>query len=437
VKPTIAVLGASGLIGQAVAEDLLSHGYGLTAIARRFTAAQRTLFGASAIERPLVAMGADTLGKLLQGADIVLNCVGVLQDGPRGRTEDAHAGFAARLVAAIAAQARPVLLLHVSIPGDAAGDATPFSRSKRAAEAAIAASGVPHAILRPGFVVAPAAFGGGAMIRALAALPFDLPRDLRARPFTPVAVGDIAATVRAAAELWPERWPAAAPTWDVMARKASSIGEVVDAFRARFGGPRPVAALPDWVLGLAAWLGDATGWLSWSPAARSTAIAELRRGVRGDPAGWISATGVQPATLVEALAALPTTVQERWFGRLYFAKPVAIAALSLFWLASGLVALGPAFPAATAALTASGAPASLAAPLTIATALADVAIGLGIAVRRTCRVALLSGVGLSLAYLAVASVLAPTLWLDPLGPLVKVGPAVVLMLVALAILPER
>ena len=31
----------------------------------------------------------------------------------------------------------------------------------------------------------------------------------------------------------------------------------------------------------------------------------------------------------------------------------------------------------------------------------------------------------------------PHLWIDPLGPLVKVGPAILLMLVALAILEGR
>lgn len=46
-------------------------------------------------------------------------------------------------------------------------------------------------------------------------------------------------------------------------------------------------------------------------------------------------------------------------------------------------------------------------------------------------------VALSLAYLASATVLAPGLWVDPLGPLVKVLPSIVLTLVALAILDER
>jgi hypothetical protein len=43
----------------------------------------------------------------------------------------------------------------------------------------------------------------------------------------------------------------------------------------------------------------------------------------------------------------------------------------------------------------------------------------------------------SFTYLAGASLLEPALWLDPLGPLVKVLPSILLTLTALATLDER
>ena len=51
-----------------------------------------------------------------------------------------------------------------------------------------------------------------------------------------------------------------------------------------------------------------------------------------------------------------------------------------------------------------------------------------------CRSGMLA---VSFAYLAGASLLEPTLWLDPLGPLVKVLPSILLTLTALATLDER
>lgn len=110
---------------------------------------------------------------------------------------------------------------------------------------------------------------------------------------------------------------------------------------------------------------------------------------------------------------------------------------ALFWIVSGLIALTVAFGAAVGILTAKGFPLWLAQAITLITALADVAIGLAIARRDSCRVGLLAGIALSLSYIVSAAVITPELWLDPLGALVKTGPAIVLMIVALAMLDER
>jgi hypothetical protein len=330
-----------------------------------------------------------------------------------------------------------MLLVHLSIPGAPADDRTAFSRSKRAAEQLIERSGVPYVILRPGFVVAPMAYGGGALIRALAALPLTVDPALAARPFACVAVDDLCATVRRAAELWASGWPGGGVVWEVMAPETPTVADVVEAFRARFGGPAPVAAAPAWLLKAGAVAGDAAASLGWSPPVRSTALAEIRRGVAGDPAAWIAATGVAPAPLGAALARLPATVQEAWFARLYFAKPAIIGGLAVFWIASGAVALGPGNAAASGFLAAHGVPAAWAGPLTWATALADIVVGAAIAARRACRGGLVAGLALTAGYLAAVTTLAPSLWVDPLGPLVKTAPLMLLMLVALAILPER
>jgi hypothetical protein len=43
----------------------------------------------------------------------------------------------------------------------------------------------------------------------------------------------------------------------------------------------------------------------------------------------------------------------------------------------------------------------------------------------------------ALAYLVAGSIVAPGLWLDPLGPFVKIIPCIVLALAAAAMLEER
>jgi len=67
----------------------------------------------------------------------------------------------------------------------------------------------------------------------------------------------------------------------------------------------------------------------------------------------------------------------------------------------------------------------------------DIGVGVLIALRRTCAVGLVAGIVVSLGYMAGMAVLTPDLWIEPLGALVKTGPAIVLMLVALLTLDNR
>ncbi|ALN71588.1 SDR family oxidoreductase [Aureimonas sp. AU20] len=433
--PTIAIFGASGLIGEATARQLQAEGFRVLALARRFSPAQRAAFP-NAVEAPLLAFSAGDLDQILSahGAEIVVNCIGVLQSSPqKGSAEDVHCGFAARLVEAT--QAR--LLVQISIPGSETEDRTPFSATKRAAERLIHARSPAFAILRPGFVWAPSAYGGSALMRALALLPADLPAREAASPFAATDAGDIARTIGFLARRWAGGERDWRVTWDVMERGGESVGGVVSRLRRHMGGPKPWLRLPAALMRLGALAGDAAARLGWSPPIRTTALREMRRGVQGDPGPWISATSIEPRAFADALAHTPASVQERWFAKLYLAKALVIGTLAAFWLVSGLLALTLAFDAAAAILIQAGAPPLLAKAATAATSLLDIAIGGLIAIRRTCRLGLLAGMAVTLAYLLGSVPIAPHLWLDPIGAMVKTVPALVLMLVALLILDER
>jgi hypothetical protein len=221
-----------------------------------------------------------------------------------------------------------------------------------------------------------------------------------------------------------------------MQRVPATTGDVVACFRSVLGGPKPLVTLPSWLLTAGARLGDVASRLGWSPPIRSTALAELRRGVRGDPTAWIKATGLAPRTLAD-LATRPATVQDKWFARLYLVKALIVVTLVIFWVASGLIALTVSFDAAAAILASHGFPRPLVGPATAASSLTDIAIGMAIAFRRTCKAGLIAGIALSLFYMAGAALLTPDLWLEPLGALVKTFPAIVLMLVALLTLDNR
>src|SRR6476660_8137654 len=253
----ILVFGASGLIGRFVTDDLRAQGFHVVGIARKFSASQKG--GASDLELPVMSMDAAALARLLRdhAIDVVVNCLGVLQDGPGSDTSAVHRDFVETLLRAIGEQGRAIRLVHISIPGRPGEDRTPFSRTKREAERLIAVFGIAYAILRPGFVVAPSAYGGSAMLRALAVFPLQLPADESATPFQPVAVGDIADTIAWLAARDIDNSAANAVTWDLMQPQPITLGNVIDQFRWSFGtAGYPRITLPAFLLDLGAKAGD-------------------------------------------------------------------------------------------------------------------------------------------------------------------------------------
>ena len=434
----ILVLGASGLIGRFVTDDLRARGFQVIGIARRFSSSQKA--DALDLEMPLLSMDLAELARLLgnHGIDVVVNCVGLLQDGPGSDVSAVHRDFVVRLLQAIRGCGRAIRLVHISIPGAATDDRTAFSTTKREAERLIAASGVAYAILRPGFVIAPSAYGGSAMVRALAALPFQLPPAESATPFQPVSVEDISATIAwlAAGDIGDKH--AGGVVWDLMQRAPVTLGGVIELFRRSFGtSDYPRIRLPSFMLDLGARLGDLASWLGWMAPIRSTAIAELRRGVRGDPSAWMAATGIVPVDASKIVGRRSATVQDKWFARLYLIKALVIASLAVFWTVSGFIALFVSYDAAADILRSHAFPLALVGPITVLTSLMDMTIGLLIAFRRTSAAGLIAGIVASLGYMIGAAILTPDLWVEPLGALVKTGPAIVLMLVALLTLDSR
>jgi hypothetical protein len=147
-------------------------------------------------------------------------------------------------------------------------------------------------------------------------------------------------------------------------------------------------------------------------------------------------TGVRPQRLADALAAEPATVQDRWFAGLYLLKPFGFAVFSLFWIMTAVISLGPGYRIGEAMMIEGGA-GPLSGPSVVAGALADLAIGLGVAWRRTTRPALLAALGVSFFYAVAGTLLLPRLWIDPLGPMLKIWPIMAFNLLLLAILEDR
>jgi uncharacterized protein YbjT (DUF2867 family) len=427
----VLVLGAQGLIGAAVAARLARDGHAVTGVARTGDAAARRAPFVDWVRADITRLSDQAWRSLVSRADGVVNCAGALQNGPCDDLRAIH-------VSAIVALARACetsgvrRLVQISAMGVDTGR-TVFSRSKREADDALRGFDLDWVILRPGLVLGPAAYGGSALLRGLAGFPGVIPITHRGSAIQVVSVGDVAEAVARA--LGPGS--RSGYTADLGASAHTSVAEVLTALRAWLGFPRaPLLALPGAIGGCAALAADGLAFLGWRSPMRSTAMDQLRNGVSGDTETGSSLIGFTPKPLEAILADWPSGVQERWFARLYFVKPLGLAALAIFWTASGLIGLVHLGAAATV-LEPGGFTPGFARALALAGALADLALGLMVCVRRTARLALMGMIAVSAAYLAAASLWRPELWGDPLGPMLKVLPATVLVLAILAMMDDR
>jgi len=426
----ILLLGGTGFIGRHVAARLLSEGHALVLAVKEPERARRRFPQVETIAVDL-ARDTDPAAWLprLAGIDAVVNAAGLL----RGAGIDAvHRDGPAALYAACA-QLGVQRVIHISAAGadDAAG--TDYARSKAAAEAWLRGrDDLDWLILRPSLVYHQGSYGGTSLMRGLAGLPgcVALPGD-GAMAFHPIHAEDLAAGIAECLQRPALRHQVFEPGGP----ERLSLREMVLAWRAWLDlPPAPVLRLPMRLLYLAGWLGDALDATLGGGKARSpisqTSLRQLQHGAAGDAGPWLRTIAHPHVRFADALAMQPSHGADRWQARLYFLRPLARAALVLLWLLSGLIGL-LAEPSATAAVRALlGLPEAAHAPLLYAFCALD--IGLALALLRRwgdafARAAL--QVAVVLGYSLVLSIAAPHLWLEPLGPLLKNLPILVLILV--------
>ncbi|MBL8549133.1 MAG: SDR family oxidoreductase [Hyphomonadaceae bacterium] len=424
----ILIAGAYGFIGAHIAARLESDGHAVRAAGRDIAWARKRFPRWDWVFADF-SKAVDWAAHL-QGVDAVVNCVGVLQDGGRDSSAAAHAAGAAALFAACerAGVRRIVHLSAIGIDAD-----TPYARTKREGEAALMRRDLDWSILRPSLVIARGAYGGTALVRGIAGVPFLTLLTPSRACFRPIPMADLCEA--AARLLKPD-----APTRmiiDAAGPQEATLRELVAAHRQWLGfGPARVWTAPEALARAAFAIGDALGALGIRSALRSTARAQMEHNVGGDPEHLPRRLGFAAQPYEKALFAEPASVQDRWGARLYFVRPLAIAALAAFWIGTGIVCLTTGRAEAIALAQAAGL-GDLSAPAADWGGAFDVAIGLALLLSRRTKLVLAAMAGVTIGYLAALSFLLPWLWADPLGRLMKLIPFFSLLALLAATADER
>jgi len=247
------VVGGSGFIGRYVVKRLATAGH-VVRVAVRNTEGALFLKPMGRVGQvvPLFADITDdaTIARAVEGADLVVNLVGILAErrhGDFGRVQAEGAGRVARLAKA-GGVAR---LVQISAIGASAEGPSLYAKSKAAGEGAVRAAFPEAAILRPSLV-----FGAEDQFfnrfGAMAALPFPfmpvMPVISGATRFQPVYVGDVANAVMAALA----RQDAAGATYELGGPRVMSFRDIMGWILAQTGRHKRLMAVPSAVASLLA-----------------------------------------------------------------------------------------------------------------------------------------------------------------------------------------
>lgn len=404
----VLIVGASGFIGRHLAARLVAEGVRVTAAGRTPDRLRRRLPGAAVIRCDLATDRAEDWRDRLDGVDAVVNCAGLFGDD-RGYASVHAAGPIALFDASRAAGVGR--MLQISALGAGANAASTYHRSKAAADGHLAAldptgATMGWAIVRPSLVVG---HGGrsSALFTALAALPITPSLGRADGLVQPIHVDDL---VEILVRLLRTPLPLATRI-DAVGPEPMTTAALVAILRGWLGLPGVMrVAMPRKLIAVVASLGIGR--------VTREGLAMLAAGNTASVEPLVALTGVRPAPIAQTLGRRPATEADLQTAQLAPVAPVLRAALALVWLAGGAVPLFVISATTNLAwLARVGLSGDTATTALWTGALADIAIGVGLLLR--IGGAALAGIGLMAIYTLILTCIAPELWADPFGPLVK------------------
>jgi uncharacterized protein YbjT (DUF2867 family) len=200
-SPLVTIIGGSGFVGRHIAQRMARRGWRVRVACRRPNEAMNVRpYGTVGQVEPVQCNIRDEASTraVIQGADAVINCVGLLSEWGRNTLQACQAEGAGR-VARIAAEEGVAHLVHLSAIGADGASNSEYARTKAAGEAAVSTAFAQAVILRPSVVfgVDDGFFNRFAGMARL--LPMVLPTVGAETKFQPVWVEDVAEAAAKAA----------------------------------------------------------------------------------------------------------------------------------------------------------------------------------------------------------------------------------------------
>ena len=421
---TVLILGADGFIGRHLAFGLRSQGWVVIASARRTKRLARMGFDTLRVDLASPqAADPEFWRPKVKGVTHLVNAAGVLS-APDTVYEAVHVTAPQALYQALPAQAQGLLISAIGI--DQAQ--TSFALFRRAGEDAAQRHDI--SILRPGLVLGETSYGGSSLMRALAAYPLVTPVVGRGQQmFNPVHAADLARMVGHLLQHPPPPGP-----HEVGGPEEITLADMTRSIRRWLGlGRAPLLKLP---VRLAKVLGKVGDAMRLGPIS-TTAVTQLQTSVLAKPDQAIRDLPVQPRGFTQFITERPAGTQDLWHARLYLMRPALRLVLAFMWLTSGVIGLSLPASQFLPLIPDTGLSETALTVLARVGGIVDIAIALALLRGLRPRLIAAAQVLMILGYTTVFTLLAPALWLLPLGGLLKNVPLLALIAIQGVLEDER
>lgn len=426
----VLVTGANGFIAQGIIKRLKEAGHQVVGTVRRRH--DRTLSLADELVEMEFhrALSDQKWLPLLDGIDCVINCVGVFQTAKLETMWAIHADAPQALFQACVKTAVKKVIQISALAIDQVD--TPYATSKLAADQSLQQLPIDSAIIRPSFVYAQSCYGGSAFFRGLVGIPFVTPLPGGGKQLVqPILLDDLARIVE----------------------------QLLDV-----SGKQLITAVGSERLSLATMLQQLQRWLGFQPTKQVAVplglikpIAKLGNAIRNSPVSetalkmlpkdnvaseqeyehQLEQTGFTPKDFNQGLAAMPSTVQDRWHARLFFLKPLLRVSLAFLWLFTGVISLIYPHAKSFQLLGFLGLGAVAKSIALYGASLLDFALGCLLLINWRTQMVLLIQLLMIMGYTLIITFALPAYWLHPFGPISKNIPIIVATLILMALEPNR
>lgn len=417
----ILILGADGFIGRHIAVHFRAKGDDVIASARRVSRLSRMGFDTlrcdlASPEASTPAFWRDTL----RDVDAVVYAAGLLT-GSEARFQAVHV---TALQALLQARPKTCPALFLSAVGIDEID-TPFAHYRRDSERVCREEDA--IILRAGLVLGDTSYGGSSLARALSALPLITPQiGDGQQAFNPIHAADLSNSID---DLLSRDQPG---HYEIGGPEIVTQKDMLTAYRRWLGlGGSLALPLPRWLARGIGWVGDR---MRLGPIS-STAVDQLDAGVLATVT--TPDDSPRPREFTQFLHARPAGTQDLWHARLYLLRPLLRITLAVLWLFSAALGLFLAPETFLPMLPNAPWPDGISVLMARLGGVVDLAVGL--ALLRGWRPKLIAAAQFAMVatYSLAFTLLAPVLWLLPLGGVLKNLPILMLIVISAVLEDER